>query len=393
MSQDRSISTRKRQLGIQLLQAVAILIGVIAYANARAYFHWPRMPLPWVAGAAILATDVHELGHYLAARCFGIPVRKLVLGSGRKLLRIRAGETELELRVLPVSGFILPYPYLRAERGPMLAMLAGGCLANLTVAALIVGAKRAGIVPDGWSAALHAVLAFQLIDGVANLIPFRSGTGGMDSDGLHIWRWMQKDALAAPNQATESYRRALHHYAVDAGDRPFVPTAASARVYNHLATRLPDGQDGSAELQLELDGGQLSTAETLLVLDTLITRALMTREPNLVRHLDAWSARALALAPDLRTIQGSRGAALVELGRIEEGRAMLAAIAAASTGFDAFMTKLFLANAELARGDLAAARRWAEAAVEEARDRRDAPAVAVLLPRLEADLAKAGAQA
>jgi len=50
---------------------------------------------------------VHELGHYLAARAFRMPVEEFAVGFGRKIwVFMRRGITEYTLRALPLGGFV-----------------------------------------------------------------------------------------------------------------------------------------------------------------------------------------------------------------------------------------------------------------------------------------------
>ena len=48
---------------------------------------------------------VHELGHFIAAKSFGIKVNKFALGMGPVLLKKQKGETEYSLRLFPIGGF------------------------------------------------------------------------------------------------------------------------------------------------------------------------------------------------------------------------------------------------------------------------------------------------
>jgi regulator of sigma E protease len=49
---------------------------------------------------------VHELGHFLLAKRAGILCREFALGMGPKLFRIKRGETEYTLRLLPIGGLV-----------------------------------------------------------------------------------------------------------------------------------------------------------------------------------------------------------------------------------------------------------------------------------------------
>ena len=49
---------------------------------------------------------VHELGHFLAAKQFGIGVEKFSLGFGRKIIGIKRGETEYMISLIPLGGYV-----------------------------------------------------------------------------------------------------------------------------------------------------------------------------------------------------------------------------------------------------------------------------------------------
>jgi regulator of sigma E protease len=49
---------------------------------------------------------IHELGHFLAAKAFGIRVLVFSLGFGKRLLGFRRGETDYRLSVLPFGGYV-----------------------------------------------------------------------------------------------------------------------------------------------------------------------------------------------------------------------------------------------------------------------------------------------
>jgi regulator of sigma E protease len=60
--------------------------------------------------AAILAVSlliiVHEAGHYLAAKRFGMRVERFSVGFGPVLLSFRRGETEFAISALPLGGYV-----------------------------------------------------------------------------------------------------------------------------------------------------------------------------------------------------------------------------------------------------------------------------------------------
>jgi regulator of sigma E protease len=61
-----------------------------------------------ILGISILVI-LHEFGHYLAARAFGIKVEKFYLffdAWGVKLLSFKVGETEWGIGWLPLGGYV-----------------------------------------------------------------------------------------------------------------------------------------------------------------------------------------------------------------------------------------------------------------------------------------------
>ncbi|HEY6005331.1 MAG TPA: M50 family metallopeptidase, partial [Anaeromyxobacter sp.] len=60
--------------------------------------------------AAVLAVSllivIHEAGHYLAARRFGMGVERFSIGFGPVLLALRRGETEFAISALPLGGYV-----------------------------------------------------------------------------------------------------------------------------------------------------------------------------------------------------------------------------------------------------------------------------------------------
>ena len=63
----------------------------------------------WVSAAVLLLGVlilVHELGHFLFAKIFGVRVLRFSLGFGPKLLAINAGGTEYRLSLIPLGGYV-----------------------------------------------------------------------------------------------------------------------------------------------------------------------------------------------------------------------------------------------------------------------------------------------
>ena len=53
------------------------------------------------------SVGLHELGHYLPAKKFGVEVRQFMIGFGPTLFSRRRGETEFGVKAFPLGGYIL----------------------------------------------------------------------------------------------------------------------------------------------------------------------------------------------------------------------------------------------------------------------------------------------
>lgn len=54
----------------------------------------------------IAALVLHELGHFVAARVCGVPIKQAGFGWGPKLCGVRVSDVDYQLRALPVGAYI-----------------------------------------------------------------------------------------------------------------------------------------------------------------------------------------------------------------------------------------------------------------------------------------------
>jgi hypothetical protein len=379
------------------------LLAIVAYfAVASVIGTWGSHQDLWVPFSILLlflgfipGLFFHEFGHLWCGRLLSIQMYLLSVGVGPLLFRGRIGDTRLEVRALPLSGFVAVYPELVVRKYRVALFLLSGVLGNIALIALLAAIEVSGIVPWPAVQAIGPLVFAQLYFIVVNLLPLRARIDGrhVATDGLQLLQLLRGPSRGL-TQYGLAYAGLLGRYGAPV--RP-ATTAASARVMYQIS-RLDRWDDADARrdrresLLRELASGALSREEVMLVLDGLITDGLLSDDPAVRPHLDEWSLRATKLGPDIATLVGSRGAVLVELGRYDEGKALLAPIVEAerTEPLDALLSLIFLARAEHACGDDAAARRYAASARQIVETIKDSPIAKAALALLESSAAKSG---
>ena len=89
----------------------------------------------------LAALVLHELGHFLAARIYRIPVTQVGFGWGPKLFNIRANSVEYCFRMLPVGAYVR-MDMAELQRRPLiqqLIVLLAGIAVNLVLAGIAWG--------------------------------------------------------------------------------------------------------------------------------------------------------------------------------------------------------------------------------------------------------------
>jgi hypothetical protein len=211
-------------------------------------------------------------------------------------------------------------------------------LGNIAVIGVVAWLDAAGAAPRVLQNIGGPLVLTQILAIATNLFPYRTSVDGAPafSDGLQLLRlllgWVTKLPVTSPAWFDRAER------------------------WTDEAVR----RDIWQAWRRKLTQGDLLPAEETLVLDFLVTEGLIFADPVLRPELDAWSLRALQLEPQAMTLVGSRGAVLVEIGRYQEGKSLLETVLSAdgTALFDLFMSRIFLARAEHALGNVAAAREF-----------------------------------
>jgi membrane-associated protease RseP (regulator of RpoE activity) len=120
----------------------------------------------------VAALVLHEMGHYVAARLCGVPVKQAGFGWGPKLFGVRLSKVDCDLRLLPIGAYVRmdmvalelrPLPQQLFVLGAgigvnvVLAVVAWGSLFGALNLALAIG----NLIPlyqlDGWKGGMVIV--------------------------------------------------------------------------------------------------------------------------------------------------------------------------------------------------------------------------------------------
>jgi hypothetical protein len=299
----------------------------------------------------------YKAGRVLWARVGSIPIRRIVIGRGPALMRGRFGDMRLEVRLVPTGMVVICAERASApKRSAVLLYLLSGVLGNIVVIGVIIWLHRTGVAPP----ILHNDAGIPLLAPQAGILIF--------SQLMMIGVSLAEPFVYARTAQLKTYRAGT--------TRPPISTRSLAIVrilYRVAHYRRLNNQDSRrkawAAVQRELAQGDLTPEEEMYAIDWAITDWLMTNrlaapgpisaDPSLRRKLDEWSDRAIRLGPKIKTIVASRGAVLVELGRYGEAKALLQSLASIKGAplLDSLLNRIYLARAEHALGNVAAARR------------------------------------
>ncbi len=169
-----------------------LLLGLFT-AEVCTNYHPVKLTALFIVAFWVPLLAIHETGHAVVAALVGWRVHRVVIGMGRPILRFHVGRTPVEIRMVPVEGFILPAPTnLRAPQLKSALIYFAGPGAELLVLALVAAALGPGtlLTPTehlGLLAAQSLAVAV-LLSAFVNLVPHYAVTQGgyIANDGLGI---------------------------------------------------------------------------------------------------------------------------------------------------------------------------------------------------------------
>jgi tetratricopeptide (TPR) repeat protein len=377
---------------VRYLTLAVVGVGLLGL-DANNSFGWFTLNLLLLYLFMILAAFPHEMGHAFVATAVGLRVFEVVIGFGRTTYEQRLYGFNFRLKSIPLGGFVFAaHKDKNWYRAKDFLFTLAGPFANLFVAGILFALAPEQASDFSWADGLkpaNALLLANLICFGYNLWPrkFHSVYGEIPNDGLLLWKSLfLKKAVIEESP--------LFYYVCEGVDCLKSKQLDAAREWFEkgllLYPRNPRLLTGlgsyflrskqfleAREVFLELlNYPDLTLYSRSLFANNLAYVNVLIGGDELIKEADKYSREAFDNLAYLPFVKGTRGAVLVELGKFDEGIALLQeALEKNSDGYLKALDACHIAIAEKRRGNMGESLKYADAARSLDRD-------CVLLDRL-----------
>lgn len=332
------------------------LINLIVFSLVGGALVWsqPGQPMGWILLNAVLfdlcgfiSALIHELGHAFAAKLVGMRVFLVQVGGGRQLFGREMFGFRLQIHRYPLLGGITYAGHVK-RKGLLWRQglyVSAGPLSNLVLCGLLLLA----IENPHWKEAINSVFSGlalapilflnSLIMFVINMIPrdYRRFLGEYPSDGKQLLQLLRPsedfidNALEGAFVAESAYAHSVNDYihAENVCRSGLSRYPKSKMLANSLSVVLinTDRYEEGRKLLVRLltltkadeDGG----LPRALILNNIAWSNLMIGDKALLQEADEYSQLAYGAFNDVTSFQNTRGATLIEFGKVDEGISLI----------------------------------------------------------------------
>ncbi|MBI5380410.1 MAG: tetratricopeptide repeat protein [Opitutae bacterium] len=360
-----------------------LMILSAAYPSSPYIPNLAVIVLLWCLGLVISygLIAIHEMGHAIAAHLVGLEFTSITIGHWRKLFSLQLNKITVTVRAAPACGYVELRLTPRSFSSPRIIafLLAGIFFETIAVVLALLGPYLPTITSLDELLLVFGRICVICIGGLqvlVNLLPIEGLVGGykMPTDGLQLLHlWKNRSARSAQRQLFDELTRLDELRSTQRSIEAIELASDLARqnpdnlslllMLGGLHAEAGDTQKAEAIWRELLKRPVVSPSARAAQLDQLCCLPLYYGRLDLLPEAEAWCTEALKYAPDAITLKGTRGSVLVELGRIDEGMALLREVIKQSEcAIDRAVSSSYLAKAHAAKGDHCEARQWIEKA-------------------------------
>jgi tetratricopeptide (TPR) repeat protein len=303
---------------------------------------------------------LHEMGHFFAGKLVGFNPPMVQIGVGKRILNFNLFNSVIEFRIIPNGGktyvYFLTSQWLRAKliffylAGPIVHVFLFSVLKFIHIDLTFKIGYLSFREITFYLSWLELFLIF------TNLFPIEYQK--QPNDGKQVI-----DTLTQSNQQVIQKFLGLSRYQTKY-DRDRIFFNNDLRTLNTIfeaKTKIDQRNFNQAIELLEpiLHSPNFIMRDKIYLFDILASIVINHGEIKYLQKADEWSDQALSLDKDIKTLQGTRGAILIELGRYDEGKKMLLPLTErGNEPVDIAISCCYIAKADFYLGKEHSARNW-----------------------------------
>ena len=319
---------------------------------------------------------------------------RIKVGAGPRLTAFEFLGRPIDYCLVPTYGMTyVSIGTLRQLRTNLVLFSLAGPVVNFI---LIAGLIRVMILvsrTDGFFydhiQSFFLILLMEFIIVITNLAPINHKIDGVltPSDGKSIFQAVFLSKSRLVKRTISEVITALNVYAETEADKkidPFNGEQALVELYLNGSITMARREYHKAIPLFEklLESPGLSKREQAFLLDMMASTILYHRRHEFLSAAQGWSERATQLLPNLATLNGTRGAILIESGFINEGLNLLKPLTAlGNRDIDRMVSAAFLAKGESVCGNRREAEKYLSLA-------KSLPDPIGIVRRIETDILK-----